>query len=213
MKGIVIGAAGAVGIGAAIVAAATTSGWIDVAADEPHGPMLHRLIEFARERSIERRIDGIAPPADLGSTERIRRGAGNYETMCVDCHLAPGVADSEIRRSLYPQPPDLSKAAAAGLPPEWMAARRFWIVKHGIKASGMPAWGKGGMDDADIWDLTAFVGVLPTLSPQQYRAQVAASGGHAHGGVAQPESHAEAAKRGEHRHDAHDHKHDGGHAH
>lgn len=200
MKGILIGAAGAVGIGAAIAATAATLGWIDVAADEPHAPAVYRLIEFVRERSIERRSGGIVPPADLGSPERVRRGAGNYDAMCADCHLAPGTDDSEIRRGLYPRPPKLSQAAPGALPPTQAAARRFWIIKHGIKATGMPAWGKGGMDAADIWDLTAFVGVLPRLSAQQYRQQVAASEGHAHGGVGQ--AHPSAAKGDEHRHDA-----------
>lgn len=187
MKGMLVGAIGAALAAAAGAALVLTMGWIDVGADTPHAAPVHALIEFARERSIERRIRDIVPPADLESAERVRRGAGNYDAMCVGCHLAPGVDDTEIRRGLYPRPPNLTKAASAGTPPGRAAARRFWIIKHGIKASGMPAWEAGGMEDADVWDLVAFVGVLPTLATRQYRQHVADSGGHMHGGRAQEE--------------------------
>lgn len=182
MKQILIGVFGTglavIGIAAAIL----SMGWIDVAADAPHSRAVYRLIEFAREQSIESRIRELMPPPDLASHERIRRGAGNYDAMCLNCHLAPGVSDSEIRRGLYPQPPNLSRAANGSLSANQIAARRFWIIKHGIKASGMPAWSKGGMGDAAIWDLAAFLDVLPTLSQQQYHEYVEASDGHSHAG-------------------------------
>lgn len=186
MKKMLIGGLAAAAIAIAGAAVVLAMGWIDVAADTPHSPVVHDLIEFARERAIARCSREIAAPADLDSAERARRGAGNYDAMCAGCHLAPGVADTEIRRGLYPQPPKLTHEAASVLPPEQTAARRFWIIKHGIKASGMPAWGQGGMADADIWDLVAFLRVLPTLSPQQYRQQVAASEGHSHRGRESP---------------------------
>lgn len=179
---------GALGTLAAIAAAGVVtvySGVVDVAADSPHGPLVYRLLEDLRERAIARRIGAIQPPADLDDGGRQRRGAGNYAAMCADCHLAPGVENSEIRRGLYPTPPDLARPASVA---DAGAARRFWIIKHGIKASGMPAWAKGGMEDAAIWDLVAFLERLPGLSPEQYRDLVAASPGHAHGGIVRKES-------------------------
>ncbi len=139
----------------------------------------------------------------MSDASRIRRGAGNYQAMCAACHLAPGGPDSEIRQGLNPVPPELSKAIAranAGA----ADARRFWIIKHGIKGSGMPAWSKGGMEDQAIWDLTAFLNALPSLSAQQYRQQVASSAGHSHGGV---DEHATGEPAGE----AHDHHSHGDH--
>lgn len=171
-----IGVLGTLGIAAATGAAVLYSGVVDVAADTPHSPLVYHLLEVARERAIARRSDVITPPTDLNDGERARRGAGNYAAMCAGCHLEPGVDNSEIRLGLYPTPPDLTQSTKED------AARRFWIIKHGIKASGMPAWSKGGMEDAAIWDLTAFLGRLPELTPEQYRAQVEASDGHAHGG-------------------------------
>ncbi|WWL44103.1 cytochrome c [Pseudomonas parakoreensis] len=57
--------------------------------------------------------------------------------MCVGCHLAPGLTGTELSNSLYPAPPNLSKLGVDGHP-----AAAFWIIKHGIKSTGMPAWAK-----------------------------------------------------------------------
>jgi mono/diheme cytochrome c family protein len=85
--------------------------------------------------------------------------------MCVDCHLAPGAKQSEMREGLYPQPPDLTQHVDAS------PAEMFWVIKHGIKMSAMPAWGKTH-DDGSIWGLVAFVQKLPELTPDQYRGLV-----------------------------------------
>jgi len=170
-------------IASVLGAVAYYGGYIDVSADTPHAPMVYGFIEEARERSIERNIQDIRPPADLSDPERIERGAGNYQAMCANCHLSPGMRSSEIRRGLYPPPPDLTKTSNERLPAGGVSARRFWVIKHGIKASAMPAWSKGGMEDSTIWDLTAFLGRLPALTPEQYKSMVSASEGHAHEGL------------------------------
>lgn len=182
-------------------------GLIDVAADSPHWPPVYRLIALARERAIERSSRDIALPADLGDGERVRRGAGNYDAMCAGCHLAPGAEDSEIRKGLYPQPANLVRPDPAARRDERAVARQFWIVKHGIKGSGMPAWSQGGMEDGDIWNLVAFLQQLPTFTPQQYRQWVERSEGHSHGGAdpeAAPAAPSPAAPR---RHDHAGHRH------
>ena len=168
-------------VGVVVGAVLVYSGTFDVSADTPHSSLVFRVLESAREQSIGRRIRDIAVPADLGDTDRVRRGAGNYAAMCVSCHLAPGKADSEIRMGLYPQPPDLSRADSKS--PEG-AVRQFWIIKHGIKASAMPAWSRGGIEDMAIWDMVAFLKKMPTLSAKEYVALVESSDGHSHGGLA-----------------------------
>jgi hypothetical protein len=71
--------------------------------------------------------------------------------------------------------------------PSRSAARQFWIIKHGVKASGMPAWSRSGVDDATIWDMVALLRNLPQLSTADYAAVVAASAGHTHAGSARDE--------------------------
>jgi mono/diheme cytochrome c family protein/ketosteroid isomerase-like protein len=199
MKAMMIGAALAVATLLAIGALAIGMGVYNVAADEKHSSVVHSLIETTRERSIAARTDAIAAP-NLQDPQQIRRGAGNYDAMCAGCHLAPGVEKTEISEGLYPQPPDLTEAIQSD------PARSFWIIKHGVKATGMPAWGKS-MQDEYIWDLVAFLRALPTLSAEQYAAEVAASGGHSHGGGESGDhDHAEAEAHDAHAAENHSHQ-------
>jgi len=132
----------------------------DIGADVPHWSSTMRVIETLRDRSILRRSEDVQVP-DLNNSQLILKGAGQYSAMCVNCHLAPGISSSEIRPGLYPQPPELSKTT---IDPKIV----FWVTKHGIKMSGMPAWGLGH-DDAALWSIVAFVNKLPTLTPEQYK--------------------------------------------
>ncbi|MCE5994561.1 c-type cytochrome [Pseudomonas sp. KCA11] len=166
-------AAGAVA--SVAVLGAAYSGLVNVGADDPHFPAVHAFLAMARERSIAVRARDIEVP-DLKDEALIRTGAGNYNAMCIGCHLAPGVENTELSQALYPSPPNLARSGISGDP-----AAAFWIIKHGIKASGMPAWGKS-MGDEYIWGIVAFLDQLPQLNAQQYKTMVTASGGHQHGG-------------------------------
>ena len=150
-------------------------GVINVGADEPHSDPVYALLSTARDRSIEVRSRDIKVP-DLSEEALIRAGAGNYNSMCIGCHLAPGIEGTELSNSLYPAPPNLSKLGVDGNP-----AAAFWIIKHGIKSTGMPAWGKS-MADPYIWGMVAFLQQLPSLDAEQYKALATSSGGHQHGG-------------------------------
>jgi len=92
----------------------------------------------------------------------IAAGARRYAALCAGCHLAPGVTKSDIRAGLYPHPPNLAQKEMQP------AQRAFWIVKHGIKMSAMPAWGKM-LDDAEIWEIVAFVRKMPAMTPEIYQ--------------------------------------------
>lgn len=173
MKAVLMTAAAMTGLATAVAAAVVWSGAYNVAADVPHSGPVHAVIEATRRRSIAVRAAGVEPP-DLADPARIRQGSGNYEAMCSGCHLAPGMAATEMSRGLYPPPPDLSRVTVG-------AAEAFWVIKHGIKASGMPAWG-GSMDDAYIWNMVAFLQAMPAMDADHYRRLVASSGGHDHGG-------------------------------
>ncbi|QDH70061.1 c-type cytochrome [Marilutibacter alkalisoli] len=164
------------------------SGKYDVAADVPHSRPVHALLETARERSIAARTADLQVPADLDDPARIRQGSGNYDAMCTGCHLKPGMTETELSKGLYPQPPDLTRQHVD-------PAKAFWVIKHGIKASGMPAWGTS-MDDEYIWNMAAFLQELPGLDNAAYTALVAGSDGHSHGG-GETGGHS-------HAHDAHD---------
>lgn len=152
------------------------SGLYPMGAGVPHNPLTYWLLETLRERSIARAASDIDIPADLNTSERLLAGGADYNDMCVGCHLKPGKTESDFTLGLYPAPPNLTLAAdghghehADDTENDDEAIKRqFWIIKHGIKASGMPAWGPGH-DDERIWNMVAFLKRLPELSPEQYQ--------------------------------------------
>ena len=175
------------------------SGVYDVGADEPHWRGTAELMQTVRSRSVARRAAAIRVP-DLQSAELKSKGAGQYAEMCVSCHLAPGVADTELRQGLSPQPPNLAQRSSD-------PRVAFWIIKHGIKMSGMPAWG-ATHDDETIWSLVAFLQQLPQLTAEQYRAIVAHAPAHGMSSAQpQPDAAAPAPVKPPHSHDGHRHKH------
>ena len=140
------------------------SGFYNMGADAHHRPWTSHLIGILRDRSIAMHSRDIELPA-LGDSVQVLKGAGQYAAMCVGCHLAPGEKGSELRPGLYPMPPNLSQVHVD-------PKMAFWVIKHGLKMSAMPAWGSTH-DDATIWGIVAFVQKLPALDASQYRAIVA----------------------------------------
>lgn len=140
------------------------SGFYNAGADVPHWPLTYRFLDMARSRSIQHHAQSIRAP-NLDDPSLILKGAGQYAAMCTGCHLAPGMQHSELRAGLYPQPPVLAENPVD-------PSEAFWIIKHGIKMTGMPAWG-ATHDDDTIWSIVAFVRKLPGMTPEQYKDIVA----------------------------------------
>jgi len=137
------------------------SGLYNIGADDHHTKPVLALITQLRDRSIESRLSSIKP--QLGATPgMIEAGAKHYASLCVGCHLAPDATKSDLRTGLYPHPPNLAQEDIQE------SRRAFWVIKHGIKMSAMPAWGKT-LDDAAIWDVVAFVRKMPGMSEQDYQ--------------------------------------------
>ena len=167
MKTWEVAAVGGVALGVAIgiTGVAIYLGAYNVAADAPHTRIVYWLTSTVRDRSIAARARAVPVPSDLGDPRRIAAGAAEYGEMCSSCHLAPGMEKTEISQGLYPRAPELSRGI------DLTPAEEFWVLKHGIKMTGMPAWGPTH-DDTLLWDIVAFVRKLPTLSPEQYRDAV-----------------------------------------
>lgn len=154
------------------ISAVMYSGFVNVAADEPHTDLVYWLLETTRENSIEVAAKKIDVP-DLSDPDMLLTGGMDYEFMCSSCHLKPGKNESDMSVGLYPSPPNLTVSSDAHAGYEHGNAmqtdrKNFWVIKHGIKASGMPAWGKTH-DDQRIWAMVAFLKRLPTLTPEQYQ--------------------------------------------
>ena len=158
-------------------------GVVNVAADQPHLPGVEWFLETTQENSLEKlakRADSVPP----FTPEMRKSGLHHYHEMCVTCHGAPGLESSEIGKGLNPSPPDLSKEIH---PPQ----ADFWVVKHGIRMTGMPAFGLTHSDE-EIWGIVAFLEELPKLNSEEYARRVRQAGmqiesGHGHEGSASEE--------------------------
>lgn len=150
-----------------------SSGRYAIGADQPHLPMTLSLINALRDKSTEAAGKQVSVPS-LDSPAQIADGAALYDAHCTGCHLTPGQAATGLSTGLYPQPPNLAKDGVD------KPGEAFWIIKHGIKLTAMPAWGKT-QTDADIWNLVAFLQRVPKMTPAQY-VQSVAKGKSARGG-------------------------------
>jgi len=153
------------GVGAVLFA---WSGLYNVAATAGHWPVTTWFLHFALRNSVETHASGPVPPLD--DLALVERGAGHYETGCAPCHGAPGEPANRIPKNMLPVPPYLPAVVH-----EWKPEELFWIVKHGFKYTGMPAWPAKERDD-EVWAMTAFLLKLPELSAEDYAALAAGAG-------------------------------------
>ena len=150
------------------------SGLFNVAATDPHWSLTYGVLEAARVRSVKAHAGGLEAPDNLADHKRVVEGTSHFAEHCSSCHSAPGVEAGDAAKGMYPRPPALAEAAR-----KWSPAEMFWMIRNGIKMSGMPAW--PDHSDEDIWNIVAFLGQLPKMSEQDYSNLIKESieaGGH-----------------------------------
>lgn len=168
----------------AAAAAFIYSGIYDVSASSPHGGLMTWVLETTMHNSVERSADEVQVP-DLGDRSLVMAGVNDFEEMCVQCHGAPGREPAALGKGLNPPAPDLAESAT-----EMSAAELFWITKHGVRMTGMPAWGETHQDDA-LWPVVAFIAALPELDAAAYDELLkSAEGMGHHAGGADSQTHA-----------------------
>lgn len=155
------------------------TGAYNVAATTGHAGVVRWAFDTTFRNSVKSRSDDQAMTAEMMRRADLRSGFQEFQEYCVHCHGAPGVKPHEWTSGMTPNPPSLSHAAR-----EWTPGQIFWIVKHGVKMTGMPPFGDSESDET-IRNITAFVKQLPEITPEEYaRLQQqwgsGESGGHSH---------------------------------
>jgi mono/diheme cytochrome c family protein len=150
-------------------------GFFSVAANHPDPDIVNWALIQVRKASIVRHaID--RPPATLGDPTMVQAGARAYtENGCTSCHGGPGVQPTKFSEGLNPAPN--LKAVINDLQPEQV----FWVIRNGIKMTGMPSFGadKPPVSDQAIWTIVAFLKKLSSVSDDDFKAWTAAQpGGH-----------------------------------
>jgi cytochrome c553 len=158
-----LAAVGAVlAVGGFLVAA---SGVMPIKASSGHWPITEWFLHFSMQRSVSTHSLAIQVPP-LDDQRLVLIGAGHFETGCRPCHGSPDMPQPRIPAAMTPHPPDLSVSV-----PKWDPEELFYLVKHGVKFTGMPAWPTQQRDD-EVWAVTAFLLKLPDMDAQQYRRLV-----------------------------------------
>lgn len=156
---------GLIGLGGAL--GFIYSGLYDISATDQHTPPVYWAMQKAMRQSVRQRGDVVKVP-DLSDPVRIDSGLARYHEHCLQCHGAPGIARERAAMGMTPVPANLVHTAR-----EWTPGEIFWVIKNGIKMTGMPAW-QFRMSDEEIWNVVAFVQRLPALSPREYAALIKA---------------------------------------
>ncbi len=155
-----------------LLAGVTAYFWLgsyNVAATEPHWKITHWVLEEVRDRSISAHSRGIISPPS-SDPKLIQIGFTHFHAMCRLCHGAPGFTRMEFALGLYPDPPPLS----SGDTQSEGEAELFWIVKNGLKMTGMPAFGPTHSTE-ELWGIVSFLRRLPKLNPEEYGKMVKAA--------------------------------------
>ena len=137
------------------------SGIYNVAASQPHTKFTEWLTHETMIHSVRSHAKGITAPASV-TADQVVRGFCTYETHCVACHGAAAVARQDWVNGMEPQPPYLLDAKHV-----WKPRELFWIVKNGIKMTGMPSW-RDSLTDEEIWNVVAWLKASGELPPQTY---------------------------------------------
>jgi len=160
---------GALAVFAAIAAAIFFfGGFYDAAAIDEQPAVVDWALVNVRSASIARHATQ-TPPISLDDPATIQAGARAFEARgCVNCHGAPGVNWAKFSEGMRPYPADLKETA-----PLRTAAEIFYVVKNGIKMTGMPSFGSIQVPDDEIWKIAAFVKKIPTATDADYKAWTA----------------------------------------
>lgn len=151
------GAVGAVGV--------VGFGLYNVSARQGHLPGVGIVLHTTFKQSVRLRAPGPeAVPDTIDHPDRIALGAMHFQTACAFCHSAPGRVRSATSRAMNPPPPHIAEIAAA-----WQPRQLFWIIREGIKMSGMPAWPVPDHED-EIWSVVAYLNAVPDMAVDQKSA-------------------------------------------
>jgi mono/diheme cytochrome c family protein len=170
-----------------------STGRFDIAATTPPG-VIEKLAPRVRDRSIHARAEAFKASTD---PEVVAHGLEHYRDNCLPCHGAPGIEAAEFHEGMNPAPPEMDSTDVQ----KYTDGELYWIVKNGIRFTGMPSFGKNHRDD-EIGDIVAFVRHVPQLSAAERQALMTrAAGDHHHEGAEAEENHQhESAAGGDHHH-------------
>ena len=142
------------------------SGIVPIKASSGHFAITEFFLQLGKRRSVSTHTLLTDQPS-LEEPWLALKGAGHFEAGCRPCHGAPDLPrQPRVARAMLPPPPPLAEAVS-----RWDPDELHYLVKHGIKFTGMPAWPATGRDD-EVRAVVAFLLELPRLDAEGYRRLV-----------------------------------------
>jgi mono/diheme cytochrome c family protein len=145
------------------------SGFYDVSALQPDNALVAWVVHTTSNRSVNARLGGITVPSGLDKLGAIQVGSRLFAENCTVCHGGPGLKSTNIAQGLNPEPPNLFGATRR---PD--SAENYRFIKYGVKMTAMPGFGPTLTDD-QVWQLVAFLGAAPGMTPAAFTAQTGVS--------------------------------------
>src|SRR5262249_52306636 len=137
------------------------TGSVNMAATETPSVLEKKMGTMAWENSVAQHAPSTSNPMH-NDASAISSGLDHYKENCVVCHSAPGMDYSEIGKGMNPKPTRLDSRGTQHM----TDGQLFWVIKTGIRMTGMPAFGPTHEDD-EIWKIVSFIRHLPNLTPEE----------------------------------------------
>jgi mono/diheme cytochrome c family protein len=130
------------------------------------GTVEARVARAARRFAIPPGMRAMRNPVPV-SPEAVADGMAHYADHCATCHANDGSGDTEMGRGFYPKAPDMRRPSTQ----ELSDGELFHVIEHGIRFTGMPAWGTGTKaGEESSWRLVHFLRHLPRLTSAELDA-------------------------------------------
>jgi thiosulfate dehydrogenase len=134
-------------------------GYFDFGADQPPTFLEKHVAMPAVDASTDRRAPDVKNPISP-TEENLVAGAQLYVNHCAGCHGVPSNREGQFGKSFFPTVPAFFKDA-----PDMPENQNFYIIEHGVRWSGMPAWNQS-LSDAQVWQLVTFMSNIEKLPPR-----------------------------------------------
>lgn len=132
-------------------------------ANAPQPAWAKAFTQMALHKYVERHAPRIVNPV-AATEDNLLAGLNVFKDQCTGCHGDP-TAPSAYGASFYPAAPQF-----ASHPPRLPDYQLFWIIRNGVRYSGMSAYDRQWdndrvKSDEQIWKVALFLSRLDTLPP------------------------------------------------